>query len=230
MKKKISLVMAYYENPQMLEYQIDIWRSLPEEMKGLINLVMVDDGSRDHPAKLPSDIGFPVQLYRIKVDVRWNQDAARNIGVHHAPSDWVMLTDMDHVVPADTWEALQQGNYNGYAAYTFRRLRAPAMEEYKPHPNSWFMAKAHFCKVWYDERFAGFYGTDGDFKDRLRLAGPIIALKGQLITFPREVIPDASTTRYVRKEHYDFETVKRIRRERGTAPPKRMSFPYERVM
>jgi hypothetical protein len=45
----------------------------------------------------------PLQIYRIMVDVRWNQDAARNIGAAHAENNWLVLTDIDHMVPEETW-------------------------------------------------------------------------------------------------------------------------------
>lgn len=221
--------MAYYENPKMLEVQAEVWRALPEHIKVMIKIVLVDDGSPRNPAVLPKDIGIPITLYRVGVDVRWNQDAARNIGVEHSDTEWILLTDMDHVVPADTWEWIIRRPLQQNVCYTFRRLRAPDMVAHKSHPNSWLMTRVAFRRVWYDERFAGYYGTDGDFKDRLVKVVKLEELKGQLITFPREVIPDASTVDYTRKELYDFENVKRIRRERGSQKPLTLTFPYQRI-
>jgi hypothetical protein len=79
-----TLVMAYYENPGMLAKQFASIRELPANLRDLIGVVIVDDGSPTKPAQ-PEDLaGVPLQIYRIGVDVRWNQDAARNIGVAHA--------------------------------------------------------------------------------------------------------------------------------------------------
>ena len=229
MKRAVTLVSAYYENPGMLEFQYDTWRDLPEAIKKNLKIILVDDGSPKNPAK-HRNVGVDVQIYRVGVDVRWNQDAARNIGVHHAQTPWIMLTDMDHVVTADTWQHLMDEYLlSEKEIYTFRRVRAPDMTEHKPHPNSWFLAKEIFARIWYDERFAGYYGTDGDFKLRALRVARIVQLKAQLITFSREVIPDASTTAYTRKEPWDFENVKRIRAQRGSAPAKKLTFPYVRV-
>jgi glycosyltransferase involved in cell wall biosynthesis len=95
---RITLVMAYYENAAMLAEQFARIRALPADLRDRIEVVIVDDGSPDHPARA-EEIGCRLQMFRLTVDVRWNQDACRNIGVHHTETEWVLLTDMDHVVP-----------------------------------------------------------------------------------------------------------------------------------
>ena len=84
----------------------------------------------------------------------------------------------------------------------------------------------------YDERFAGYYGTDADFRDRLIRDGRIISLNLPLLRVPRDVIPDASTTFYTRKEMWDREKITEIkaRRERMQPDrPKTLTFPWQRV-
>ncbi|WP_409188441.1 glycosyltransferase family 2 protein [Bradyrhizobium sp. RDM4] len=228
-----SLVMAYYENPGMLRAQFAAIRALPAQLRDLLHVVIVDDGSPDHPAQ-PEEIGCPLQIWRIGVDVRWNQDAARNIGVHHAETDWVLLTDMDHIVPEATWLQLLLRSYDGGVAYRFRRVSAPDMASYKPHPNSWFLARKLFDRAGgYDENFAGIYGTDALFRDALRAtAREIVMLKEVLIRYPREVVADASTTRYLRKQPEDRAGMAEMGARRAADPhwqPKRLSFPYSRV-
>jgi hypothetical protein len=98
-----TLVMPYYINAGMLKAQFEMLRNLPADLRDLIGVVVVDDGSPTAPAE-PEDLsGIPLQIYRIDVDIRWNQDAARNIGVRHAENNWVLLTDIDHMVPSKTW-------------------------------------------------------------------------------------------------------------------------------
>lgn len=233
--RTITLVMAYYDNPTMLEMQFDLLRDLPQDIKDHIRLTLVDDCSPNFPARLREGIGIDAQLYRVSVDVRWNQDAARNIGVNHCETDWVLLTDMDHMVSAETWQHLLDPVQHFYTnrVYSFRRVKAPKMEEYKAHPNSWFMATSLFKKIWYDERFAGYYGTDGDFKERGQRIAKFEQLKAQLITVPRDLVPDAATNTYTRKEPWDFENIKRIRAQRlrdgNYNKPKVLTFPYERI-
>ena len=54
-----------------------------------------------------------------------------------------------------------------------------------------------------------------------------------MIRVPREVIPDASTTTYTRKEKWDKEGVKKILAAREGVRrwhTKRLTFPYERLI
>jgi hypothetical protein len=246
-RRPITLVLPYYRNAEMLGEQFELMARLPADVKGAIQLIVADDGT---PADAVSaeavclpwvgKDGFngmgiaDFQLFRVDVDVRWNWLTCRNIGVHHAKTEWVLLTDIDHVVPEPTWRRLQELKLNPRNVYRFSRVDAPELTPYKPHPNSWLMTKAKFEETGgYDERFSGFYGTDGEFRDRVRSkASEIVMLENPLVRYPREVIADASTLAYGRKEKQDHDGVTRIRAEiaRDGGPTRRLSFPYHRVV
>ncbi len=107
-QQEISLVFAYYDNPQMLALQWNKISQYESRVQDRIEVIIVDDASPHsaaaevmRPAPLPH-----VSIYRVAKDIRWNQDAARNIGAHEARSRWLLLTDIDHVVPAETLSAL----------------------------------------------------------------------------------------------------------------------------
>lgn len=230
----VTLIMAYYENAGMLREHFRFIRDvLPYELREQLRVIVVDDGSPDHPAQ-GADIGCSLSIYRVGVDIRWNQDACRNIGVHHAETDWLLLTDMDHLAPTLTWRMLMQRRYDPENVYRFSRVSAPDCALYKPHPNSWFMTRQMFDRTGgYDENFAGLYGTDAIFRDQvIKAARGVVMLKDVLIRYPREVIPDASTTRYQRKAPEDRAGMAELTARRKTDPnwaPKRLSFPYSRV-
>lgn len=228
--RDVTLIMAYYENPGMLRRHYRAIDGFSKAIRDHLRLIVVDDGSPTSPAKMKSFI--PMKIYRMKQDIRWNQDACRNIGAEHCETEWMVLTDIDHLIPEKTWEALIFGKFSDGATYTFRRVSEPHFEPYKPHPNSWFLTRRHFRKIGgYDERFAGWYGTDFDFSARARKAGEVFQLKESIIRVPRDVTPDASTTTYKRKTDEDKEAIKRIRQERGEVfEPVRLSFPYSRVL
>lgn len=228
-----TLVMAYYLNPGMLRRQYDNLRQLPASVKRRMAVTIVDDGSPESPA-WGEPIGMPLEVYRVDVDVRWNQDACRNIGVHHAERPWLLLTDMDHMLPVNTAEYLTKTKFDGRIAYKFARVSEPDLSWYKPHPNSWFMTRALYDSIGgYDERFAGWYGSDGDFRNRLKAKARVLGFDEMpLIRVPREVTPDSSTTRYGRKEPDDGPNIERIKGEREKEPgweTKRLSFPYHKV-
>lgn len=230
--REATLIMAYYENKDMLTEQFSALRKMTKEVRKYIRVIVVDDGSPFHPA-IARDAGCPVTIYRIKVDIRWNQDAARNIGVFHSETKWILVTDMDHMVPETTWQYLQTADLNEYASHKFARVSAPSMAPYKPHPNSYFMTRDMWDRIGgYDERLAGYYGTDGDFRDRVNQSGPVVNLKCPIIRVPREYIHDASTTRYARKSPED-KSIREIKAQRSRIPgwrPLNLTFPYERVV
>lgn len=227
--------MAYYDNPGMLAKQFVHLEAMAPKLKAHLRVIVVDDGSPKAPATLPdASPGFPIEIYRITVDVPWNQDAARNIAVHHAPAGWLLLTDIDHMVPEETLRVVMKNTLCERTVYRFSRVSAPDMAPYKPHPNSWLMTKAMFDYVGgYDETLCiGAYGTDGDILKRIQRATDIVTLKEALIRVPREVVPDASTTTLPRKGDTNREALQVLRRELDAQPKratKRLTFPYERV-
>lgn len=234
---KITVVMAYYENPVMLRRQYHQFNQYNPQVQERLEYIVVDDGSPRYPAVPPTKGKFEFQLFRMKVDVRWNQDACRNIGVKHARHEWVFLTDMDHLIPNDTLSALLFSNHlDPRIAYRFSRVNDQTFEPYKFHPNSWFLTKALYDEVGgYDERFAGYYGTDWDFRDRVMLkASAVKQLPLILIRVGREHTPDASTPKeFGRKSVEDAHAIKRIRAERSKQKgwkTVRDSFPYEKVV
>jgi hypothetical protein len=228
-----TLIMAYYRNPTMLKRHYDLWGRLSDEIKAKLRIIIVDDGSpKELQAPLPpSDLAIPTSIFRLLVDIRWNQDACRNLGVEKSTTPWILLTDMDHMVTPKLLERLIFNVCDPRIAYRFGRVSAPGLEPYKFHPNSWFMTRRLYNRIGgYDERFAGWYGTDGDFRDRLNRVAGLVEIKEHLIRVPREVVPDASTTIYERKTDEDGEAIKRIKAERGDNKPIRQGFPYEQVL
>jgi len=228
-----TLVMAYYENARMLERHYHLIRNLPFPVRDQISVIIVDDGSPNAPAYGADLNGVALQVYRLRQDVRWNQDACRNIGVAHAETDWVFLTDMDHMVPERTWVSVVLRNHAPERAYQFARVSEPDMMPYKHHPNTWFMTRKLYDKIGgYDERFAGYYGTDGDFSTRLRGLAKVAMFKEPVIRVPRGVTPDASTTTYLRKQPEDKPMIEKIMNERSQIKdwkPLRGLFAYDKV-
>lgn len=213
--RDITVCLAYYENPTMLQRQYTMFRTLPGKLKTNVELIVVDDGSPKHPAVVPnpslSSDGFVFggfRLFRMKEDIPWNQDACRNLAAHKANTSWLLLTDMDHLIPHKTLDlAINNSDLDPDIAYQFLRLSEPNLDYYKPHPNSWLMSRDLYWRAGgYDERFArsfgktwGIYGTDGRFKKQIEEIAKIKTFKCPLIRVPREVTPDASTTHYERR-------------------------------
>jgi hypothetical protein len=231
--RNLTLVLPYYDNPTMFVAQQQAWREYPDALKELLQVIVVDDGSPRWPARdYVRDTGVPLSLYRTLVDVRWNWIFCRNLAMSKATTEWVLMTDIDHVMPTKVLGSIVTRKLDARVAYRLSRVDAPKMTPYKPHPNTWLMTRMLFDVVGgYDETFSGYYGTDGDFRRRVERVARIVVLPDEMIRYERSVIADASTTTYTRKEQKDRENVVRIVQERGSGwRPKRLSFPYEQQL
>lgn len=233
-RRPITFVSAYYDNPTMLHEQFRVWRRYPEELRACFHAIVTDDGSPRWPALPNVEPACGIASFRLNrtlVDVRWNWLFGRNLGVSQATTEWVLLSDIDHVLPAETARVIMETKLNPRAVYRFARVDAPALTPYKPHPNTWLMTRDMFDRVGgYDERFSGYYGSDSEFRERVHaVAKSVILLPQPMVRYPREHIADASTTTYGRKEEQDAIHVRRIKAERAKEEgwrPLRVTFPY----
>lgn len=225
--KRVTFIYPYYENRQFLLTQFAHWSSYPIELRLLVSAIIVDDGS-PQPATLPSgNLPFPIRLFRIEVDRRWNWLAARNIGAHHADDGWLLLTDMDHVVPEETLRAVIFGQHEPRFAYAFSR-REHTGAAAAPHSASFLMTRKMFWKVGgYDERCVGFYGSDGLYRRRLLRTAPLQVLTDALVRY--EYVGDSSTQRYKRKQPEDAGLKRLVATFPPGSKPKTLSFPYHEV-
>jgi len=239
----LSICMAYYRNAGMLAHQMAVWAGYPDDLKAQIEVLVVDDSSPEPAVDVPRPAGLPALRIGRLSDVKdpttppWRQDAARNRAAHDAVGEWLFLTDMDHVLPAESLRALLALINSGTdAVYTFSRLDAPdltpkrdARGNLHPHPNTYAMPKARYWSIGgYDEEYCGIYGTDGYWRKNLLSQTDITHLPNvPIIRFPREVIADAST----RTNRDAFKTnplvSRRIHEKQQTKqPPAVLVIPY----
>lgn len=208
--RALTLVYAYYDNPAMLAIQYAEWARYPEFFRRRCSFVVVDDGSPRWPAVEVERPELPgLSIYRVKRDIPWHQDGARNLGAHVAGEGWLFLSDMDHVLPSRSLEALWRQATDAGAFYTFDRLdkltgqpMRNAHGQRKPHPNSYAMTRSlYWLAGGYDEDFCGVYGTDGAFRKQLTRVGVHKHLPVAIERYSRDLVPDASTTTLDRKEY-----------------------------
>lgn len=227
--KNITLVVPYYENPETLRSQIERWGSYPRFLLDRLSVIVVDDGSMDHPIDSVAAPTSWMRLFRIDVDIRWNWLAARNIGFHHAKTEWVAVTDIDHAVPEETLASLVDGKHCHKCVYAFSRREHFGLKVH-PHSASFFMTRDMFVNKigGYDEALSGYYGTDGVFRRQIAKHAKIKILSDELIRY--EYVMDSSTTKYLRKQPQDAE-VGRIVAKRGKDwKPRVLSYPYHEIL
>lgn len=230
--KPVTLVLPYYENPRFLRQQLGWWGTYERHLASQLSVVLVDDGSPTSPAAgvladLPVTLPVALRLFRLEVDVRWNWLAARNIGAKHAADGWVLLTDIDHVLPASTLSAIVYGQHHPGTIYGFSRIEHTG-EALAPHPNSWLMTREMFWRVGgYDEALSGHYGTDGDWRRRCAATAPMAILADRLVR--HEYQGDSSTTAYLRKQPEDAAVKRIVAGRRHGWRPTVHRFPYHEV-
>jgi hypothetical protein len=231
--RPLTIALAYYENPAMLARQVENLAALAPALAGALTLIVVDDGSPTAPAVVPKGQRFGVKVFRMKVDIRWNQDACRNLAMRHVDTEWALITDMDHVPSGDLIRRLLFGKLDTKRFYRFGRVSAPELLAYKVHPNSYALTRDLYWRAGgYDERWAGAYGTDGNFRRALDKIAAEVLLAEPLIRYPREVIADASTTQFERQSPENEILKRRIKHaiaDSGDPTPVVGRFPWERV-
>jgi hypothetical protein len=223
----VTLVYPYYENPRFLRRQFERWGSYAPSLREYLRAIIVDDGSPE-PAQLPASLPFQVRLFRIEVDIRWNWLAARNIGMHYAAAEGrCFLSDIDHMLPEETIEALVYGVYDPRIVYAFQRREHDGLIIH-PHSATFFLSRKTFWKTGgYDEALSGYYGTDGDFRRRLAKVARLELLNDFVERW--EYFEDSSTKRYLRKQPQDAR-VRSLVGSRGLDwRPKTLSFPHHEV-
>jgi hypothetical protein len=235
--RNLTVIMAYYENPTMLAKQLTNFAKMDDDIRKRLTYIVVDDCSPRHPAKLmcggPVSNYFNLKLFRMLQDVPWNQDACRNLAVSQADDQWLLITDMDHLPPEPTIRKIMSSKLRPDTFYSLQRVSAPGLEPYKPHPNSYVVTRAVYGMAGgYDERWAGLYGTDGMFRNRLEAVARWHLFDAPLIRYGREVIGDASTTQFERKGEANdaLRTKLRAQIKAEGGPPKNGLSPWIRVI
>lgn len=237
--KALTVIMPFYMNKGMLQKQIEIFNSYPKDIKKNIEFIVVDDaspiGERAEECKL-NPKGFDFKLYRILTDLRWNWLQCRNLGAKEAKHDWILMTDIDHIIPEKTMTKIMTTEFDHRSFYTFPRINWADGSEYKPHPNSYMMTKQRYWKIGgYDETYAGHYGTDGMWRRRCEEVASHVFLVGcPLARVDRQDIPDASTRPEVldRKDNRDPKALDDIRayKEATGIGITTLRFPWKRIL
>lgn len=223
----MQLVMAYYNNPQMLALHKREWA----RYRYPVEVILVDDGSTTPPDM--GDCPVPYQLYRVLEDRPWHQNGARNLGMAQA-TDWCLLTDMDHLLTAENLDKIRGLNLERGCAYRPRRVWPDGTDREKRHPNSYLLHRDDFWSAGgYDERWCGYYGTDATFRRQLEAAR--INLCGtdrfDLVLY-EGWLDDAITQGLGRKgSRYHSAQHPKVRQamKKASKPKRWLQFPWERV-
>lgn len=168
---KFSLVYTYYNNLTMLEKQVEEWNNYSEDIGSILEFILIDDCSKESPISSFKKLKYNnKKLLRVKQDIPWNQDCARNIGAYESIGEWIFMCDMDIVLPklmANNLFLNTKLEKNKY--YIFNRSLAPKFDSFKIPKNIFLVTKENFWKInGYDEDYCGTYGSDRYFLNNLQ--------------------------------------------------------------
>lgn len=249
----ITYIIPYYDAPKMLYAQLLNFRSMDESVHAWLRLLIVDDCS-PVPAEsivskfMRSDMTALISLYRIKTDIPWNRNGARNLGSREANTPWLLHTDIDHVLYPSATNALGDAKLNHSKWYRFKRYRVGRADEtrrkdaipddveygeIKPHGDSYLCTRAaYWAAGGYDEDYSGHLGGGSPFlKHMVDVCGEPIVLPVALHVFTRHSkIGDGSVSTLSR----DLEPYRRTNEaKRAQGNPKGMAplrFDWERLI
>lgn len=216
MYPRLAICMPYHENPHMLAAHYANWACFPRMARERMQIRICDDASPKNPAWIQTPSPIDTRVFRIRPPhIRWSHKCATNIAAHNTTADWLLLTDMDHVVPLSTCEHILTCALNIQNVYTFKR-RNMKLEEIKHHPDTWLIHRDTWKRLGgWDERFRGYYGQNADCWRRVRhIVGEPVELPVYVIGVGRDDVKDASApTSWREGKIEDKREIEKLRKE-----------------
>lgn len=170
----LTIVAAYFNQPQIFERWWEELMAYPDELSSKVSLRFVDDHSDEGPKQLGIPLGilekFDVQAFRVLDNIPWNEMGARNLAMQNAKG-WCYMTDPDYILTAENAQklfgdmALASGpkNWHGPVARGFfYHLKSVLHSDGRVLHRPENIGVVHTEDFWktggYDENFAGGYG------------------------------------------------------------------------
>lgn len=226
---KLTLVLPFYNQPGILRHQLDVVNSYPDEIKTIV----IDDGSQVSPASEVFKKNDKASLYVIDIDTEWNLEGARNLGATVCDTDWMIMTDIDHIFPSETMRNLLSYPLDINKWYYFPRYRVGAADStrnkddmprdqkhgnVKPHVNTYLITKAMYWSIGgNDEDYSGMIGGEAPFLAQLRKqygSSTLLPDSMQCNVLTRDTVPDANITTLDR----DTSRYAELRQYKGDVP------------
>lgn len=235
MNTKLTITVSYYKNPETLKHHLDLWNTYPKD----IEIIVVDDGS---PVGLRAEEviekhGIPTcsfQLFRVLVDLPWNYPEARNIGVHHAQSKWVVWIDIDHLFSTKTINDLLKYEFQANHVYSFPRIQQHSQTKWESHQETRLMETSEYIKEGgFDESLSGHYSfTDASFIRKIQAERTNTLIPFTLECITGGGLPDCKCT-LPRKEKRDEAArfqIQEWKKRIGMTEPEIMKLPWKKII
>ena len=159
MTNLVTLAMATYGQPQMLDVWFETLRTYPQVLLKQMELLIVDDCG-DPPVEIPDDITqlLKCRLYRATENIPWNQPGARNLALDMTKTKLILFVDPDMVFPSEMMNRMLLAGLKLPAGEVIRFIlkHRKTGKLDRSSPNTWFCHVADFLAInGYDEDFCG---------------------------------------------------------------------------
>lgn len=202
---ELTIAYLYYCSQQALSVHATGWSAWPEYERTRLFFLIIDDGSPNNmnaTTALPPDVRsqLRIAIVRIEQDLLWNVGGARNLIFATAPTELVLLMDLDLVVPLPLAMQLLQlvrlmdrleKEHGPKILYEFPRYSLQRNMSNWVHPAVMLLRKeTYWLAGGCDEDFVGAYGnTDPHFKWRAARTGTTAPLLRSIRTIPMRLQP-----------------------------------------
>lgn len=196
----LTIVMAVYGQPRMLERHLNVVRTYDDEVLEHLRVIVVDDcGFPPVTHKLAEQLGnlIDLEVYRITKDVPWNQMGARNLGMDRARPGWCAMMDPDMVFAPGMIRRVMQRTAKLRRRHVMRYcLKSVGRKEINTtSPNTYIIHREDFFAAGgYDEDYAGHKGwSDVQLLDVLKAHYTMSQHKDMHAEFySNDIVPDAT--------------------------------------
>ncbi len=167
-----SIIVCTYQRAESLRDTLATLRSLDRPADTELEIIVVDNNSKDHTAELVKQHQQDWPELRYAFEREQGLSHARNHGIRIARGDTILFTD-DDVLPAADWITRTLDGMARYQADACGGYIAPIWETPPP--------------AWLTERFYGFLAVRTDREDDYPIESPSQAPFGANMAFKREV-------------------------------------------
>jgi hypothetical protein len=240
-KTRVTLGYTYYDNPDLLNRQLDIWRTYPAG----VDIFVVDDGSEVYPAidilkDYEAETFQPtLQLWKVTRNLGFNSHGCRNLIAKYSTTDSIQFLDLDMMLPAGQIANIKKIIVEEDVVYNHRCYwhSKQRLIEHPGHYNCFLIHKDTYNKnEGYDESFTGHHYGDREFLERMWDNGVskantnvIVELHGE----PRHgtVSDKVDKTEYVHGEKTFLAplSIPEVKKLRGTKK-QRLDFPFLKML
>ena len=107
---KLSIIISVLNSQEVVRRQLLHWEKVGLHKMDDVEIILIDDGS-DTPLhqelELEIDIFLNLRIFETNDKRPWTVELARNLGARMAEGEYVLMTDIDYILPKKAIEAVR---------------------------------------------------------------------------------------------------------------------------